>query len=58
MDRYKRMYDKEKLTFEAQVIKPKSSTICKITLPSKLCDDYDIQPYDIIKVTISKVLPR
>jgi hypothetical protein len=45
------------ITFEAQVIQSKRHIQRRVTLPKSICDDWDIQPYDVLKVTIEKVLP-
>jgi hypothetical protein len=46
------------ITFEAQVIQSKRHIQRRITLPKAACDEWDIQPFDVLRVTVEKVLPK
>jgi bifunctional DNA-binding transcriptional regulator/antitoxin component of YhaV-PrlF toxin-antitoxin module len=46
------------IIFEAQVLQSERCTQKRITLPKDICERWDIQPYDVLEVSITKILPK
>jgi len=45
------------ITFKAKVIRTPSTIQRKITIPKELCDEYGIQPLDLVEVKLRKLPP-
>lgn len=57
MGTHTRKYEAGYITFKAKVIRTPSTIQRKITIPKELCDEYDIQPLDLVEVKLRKLLP-